>query len=158
MKPVSHAILEVDNDDDNERHMTVNWQVNISTTLTLQPIDIEEQIKEGYKTDVMTQNIIANNPANFNITQNGLIEYKGLIYVSNRHVRSQLLKNYHDLPTGGHQGTEWTYERLSENYYWPNMKKQVKDYVQTCDLYWKSTAQRHQPYGHLQPIETSLTL
>ena len=160
MKPISHAILEVDNDDgdDNERYMTVNRQVNISATLTLQPIDIEEQIKEGYKTDVMAQNIIANNPANFNVTQNGLIEYKGLIYVSNRHVRSQLLKNYHDLPTGGHQGTEWTYERLSENYYWPNMKKQVKDYVQTCDLYWKSTAQRHQPYGHLQPIETPLTL
>ena len=37
------------------------------------------------------------------------------------------------------------------------MKKQVKDYVQTCDLCWKSTAQRHQPYGHLQPIETPLT-
>src|SRR5436305_15215571 len=117
MKLISHAILEVDNDNDNERHMTVNRQVNISTTLTLQPINIKEQIKEGYKTDVMAQNIIANNSANFNITQNGLIEYKGLIYVSNRHVRSQLLKNYHDLPTGEYQGTERTYEQLSENYY-----------------------------------------
>ena len=86
MKPVSHTILEVDNDDDNERHMTVNRQVNISATLTLQPINIEEQIKEEYKTDIMTQNIIDNNPANFNIMQNRLIEYKGLIYVSNRYV------------------------------------------------------------------------
>src|SRR5437868_6695088 len=49
MKPILHTILEVDNDnDDNERHMTVNQQVNISTTLTLQPINIEEQIKEEY--------------------------------------------------------------------------------------------------------------
>ena len=112
MKLISHAILEVNDDDsdDNERHMTVNQQVNISTTLTLQPIDIKEQIKEGYKTNIMAQNIIANNPANFNIMQNGLIEYKDLIYISNRYVRSQLLKNYHDLPTGGHQGTEQTYE------------------------------------------------
>ena len=56
MKLVSHAILEVNSNndnDDNERHMTVNRQVNISATLTLQSIDIEEQIKEGYKTDVM---------------------------------------------------------------------------------------------------------
>jgi len=44
MKPISHTILEVndDNNDDNERHMIVNQQVNISTTLILQPIDIEE--------------------------------------------------------------------------------------------------------------------
>src|SRR5438067_12292797 len=102
MKPISHTILEIDDSDDNARHMIVNQQVNISATLTLQPIDIEEQIKEGYKTDVMVQNIIANNPANFNITQNGLIKYKGLIYISNRHVQSQLLKNYHKLPTEGY--------------------------------------------------------
>ena len=89
MKPVSHAILEVNNDNDNDnnkRHMTVNRQVNISATLTLQPINIEEQIKEGYKTNIMTQNIITNNPANFNIMQNRLIEYKDLIYISNRYV------------------------------------------------------------------------
>ena len=141
----------------NDNDIKVNRQVNISATLTLQPIDIENQIKEGYKTDVMAQNILTNKPANFNVTQKGLIEYKELIYVSNRHIRDQLLQNYHDLPTGGHQGVERTYERLSENYYWPNMRKQVKDYVRTCDLYWKSTAQRHQPYGYLQPIETPLT-
>ena len=106
MKPVSHTILEVDND----KQMTVNRQVNLSVTLTLQPLDIEQQIKEGYKTDVMAQNILTNNPANFNITQRGLIEYKGLIFVSNRHIRDQLLQNYHDLPTGGHQGIERTYK------------------------------------------------
>ena len=51
MKPISHAILKVD--DNNERHMIVNQQVNISVTLILQPIDIEEQIKEEYKTNIM---------------------------------------------------------------------------------------------------------
>ena len=50
MKPVSHAILEIDDDDN---LMTVNRQVNLSATLTLQPLDIEDQIKEGYKTDTM---------------------------------------------------------------------------------------------------------
>ena len=84
MKPVSHAILEIDDDDN---LMTVNRQVNLSATLTLQPLDIEDQIKEGYKTDTMAQNILENKPANFNVTQNGLVEYKGLIYVSNRHVQ-----------------------------------------------------------------------
>ena len=94
----------------NDNDIKVNRQVNISVTLTLQPIDIENRIKEGYKTDVMAQNILTNKPANFNVTQKGLIEYKGLIYVSNRHIRDQLLQNYHDLPTGGHQGVERTYE------------------------------------------------
>ena len=88
--------------------------------------------------------------------QNSLIEYKGLIYVFNRHVQDQLLKNYHDALTGGYQEIDRTYDHFSENYYWPNMKKQIKDYVHIYDLCWKLTAQRHQPYGHLQPIKTLL--
>ena len=50
MKSVLYAILEIDDDDN---LMTVNRQVNLSATLTLQPLDIEDQIKEGYKTDTM---------------------------------------------------------------------------------------------------------
>ena len=34
------------------------------------------------------------------------------------------------------------------------MKKQVDEYIRNCDFCWKSKAQRHVPYGHLQPIET----
>ena len=83
IKPISHTILDLNK----EKHMIINWQVNINATLTLQPLDIENQIKEGYKTNVMAQNILTNKPANFNIMQNGLIEYKDLIYVSNRHVQ-----------------------------------------------------------------------
>ena len=85
MKPVSHTILEID---DNDNLMTINRQVNLSATLTLQPLDIKDQIKEGYKTDTMAQNILENKSTNFNIMQNGLIEYKDLIYVSNRYVQS----------------------------------------------------------------------
>ena len=82
MKPISHAILEIDNN-----LMTINRQVNLSATLTLQPLDIEDKIKEGYKTNTMAQNILENKLANFNVMQNDLIEYKDLIYISNKHVR-----------------------------------------------------------------------
>ena len=37
------------------------------------------------------------------------------------------------------------------------MKEQVKDYVKNCDLCWRSKAQRHAPYGQLEPIETPET-
>src|SRR5438874_6042372 len=115
MKPVSHAILEPKNDGNG---LTINRQVNISATLTIKAGDLENQIKEGYKNDTMAQNILTKEPIpdHFAITPNGLIEYKGLIYVASKQVRDQLLHDYHDSIIGGHQGIDRTYGRLSENY------------------------------------------
>src|SRR5207248_10362503 len=121
--------------------------------------DLKNQIKEGYKNDTMAQNILTKEPIpdHFAITPNGLIEYKDLIYVSSKQVRDQLLHDYHDSIIGGYQGINRTYGRLFENYYWPRMKEQVKEYIRNCDLCWKSKAQRHPPYGLLEPIETPET-
>ncbi|XP_072255088.1 protein NYNRIN-like [Pyxicephalus adspersus] len=46
--------------------------------------------------------------------------------------RDQMIYLVHDLPTGGHQGAEKTYERLRSIGWWPNMLSDVQQYCENC--------------------------
>jgi hypothetical protein len=46
----------------------------------------------------------------------------------------EILKEYHDSPTGGHQGAKRTYERLKLLYKWPKMMAGIEKYIcNSCD-------------------------
>ena len=40
---------------------------------------------------------------------------------------------FHDDKLAGHFGPLKTYQRIHERYFWPDMRKQIYDFVQTCD-------------------------
>lgn len=52
--------------------------------------------------------------------------------ITTREEQLQLLKEYHDNPLGGHQGHQRTLAALQMKYYWPKMKQDVINYVNTC--------------------------
>ena len=56
--------------------------------------------------------------------------------------RSKILKLTHDDPLGGHQGQQNTFEQISRTHYWPEMRKDVRNYVRTCDLRQKRNKDR----------------
>ena len=39
----------------------------------------------------------------------------------------------HNHPTGGHLGTEKVFEKIRENYYWPQMFEDIRNYIKACD-------------------------
>lgn len=47
-------------------------------------------------------------------------------------LRSQILRGLHDAPTAGHLGRGKTYARVSERFWWPNMSRDVKEHVASC--------------------------
>lgn len=57
-------------------------------------------------------------------------EYRHLI--TDDQEKRQLLKEYHDNPLGGHQGHHRTLNALKLKYCWPNMKRDVIEYINTC--------------------------
>jgi len=67
-------------------------------------------------------------------------------------LKARLLKSFHDAPTSGHQGVDRTFEKLRRYYWWPNMKKDVCNYVASCDICCRSKLRRHKPYGKIQPL------
>ena len=68
-------------------------------------------------------------------------------------LRQALIREYHDLPTGGHPGRAKTLARLQQRYYWTNMDETVRHYVRSCAF-----CQLHKPRvgkkaGKLQPLK-----
>jgi transposase InsO family protein len=46
--------------------------------------------------------------------------------------RKEILYEFHDSPVGGHRGMNKTYCTIKSHYSWPNMKKEVEEYVKQC--------------------------
>ena len=64
--------------------------------------------------------------------------------------KQKILKICHDDRTAGHFGIEKTIERITRQWTWPGLRKDVQDHVGNCDLCSRSKASRHKPYGKLQ--------
>jgi len=53
---------------------------------------------------------------------------------------------------GGHAGIAKTTERICSNFYWPNMQKQIKQYVQSCLVCQQAKVETKLPAGLLHPL------
>lgn len=57
----------------------------------------------------------------------------GLLYIpKDEALRTTLMREVHDAPTGGHLGREKTYARLTAQVYWQGVYHDVRDYVRSC--------------------------
>src|SRR3954453_19049567 len=64
----------------------------------------------------------------------------------------QLLYDHHDTPMAGHQGIERTYATLHQNFYWPRMNQDTRNYVKSCNSCQCIKASQQVPAGLLQPL------
>ncbi|KAH0607596.1 uncharacterized protein H6S33_002630 [Morchella sextelata] len=84
---------------------------------------------------------------------NGRLLYRGALYVpDDNDLRLRLLKEHHDKPSAGHPGKAKTLELLNREYYWPQMRKYVDQYVRNCNVCDRSKAPCNAPYGVLRPM------
>ena len=67
-------------------------------------------------------------------------------------IRKKLLAEFHDSKLVGHSGVLRTYKRLAQQFYWPNMYKDVQDYISTCAICQKTKSEALAPAGLLQPL------
>ena len=83
----------------------------------------------------------------------GLVFYKRRIFVSSRsEARTPILTEYHASPSAGHPGFERTLRRVAGSVYWPNMRKEVRRFVEACVVCQTSKYSTQKPAGLLQPL------
>jgi hypothetical protein len=46
--------------------------------------------------------------------------------------RKQILYEFHDKPLGGHRGMNKTYQAIRSNFHWPDMKREIEEYMKRC--------------------------
>ena len=64
------------------------------------------------------------------------------------HLKTLLIKQYHD--ENGHFGVDKTYQSLRRKYYWPNMFKELYDYISKCILCNERNLKKSRP-----PLKTT---
>ena len=130
-------------------HNVVN--VNIDDSLI-------DDIKVGYANDAacrkLIQQFVENEQKDISFHMaDGIIYKDNRIYVPDvNDIKSKLINEYHDIPMGGHVGIHKTIERLSRNWYWPKMRKDVEEYVRSCVPCQQNKPSHQRPMGLLQPL------
>ena len=82
-----------------------------------------------------------------------MIEYNELLYVSeDLSVREKLLKHHHDDSLAKHFDADKISNLLDCKYYWKSMIKNVKEYINTCDICQRMKMKHHLSYDELRSL------
>lgn len=106
-----------------------------------------------YKKGASNTNADALSRVNHSAEVTGVTEEK-MQLVTDEETKSTILYEYHDSPVGGHRGMNRTLREIKKKYDWPNMKRDVEDYVrkrQSCQMN-KTLGPRHRA-----PMEITTT-
>ena len=64
-----------------------------------------------------------------------LVLKEGKVYVPREEeLRAEVIRLHHDVPAVGHGGRWKTVELVTRNYWWPGVTRDVRKYVEGCDL------------------------
>src|SRR3954463_7821405 len=141
--------------------------LQINTTSTIQPDSaFKQNIQDHLHEDPDFENILQTlqgikplKPIPNSLLQHYHLGEDGLLYYDTTRLcipkgplRTQLLYDHHDTPMAGHQGIERTYATLHQNFYWPRMNQDTRNYVKSCDSCQRIKASQQVPAGLLQPL------
>src|SRR5829696_8708845 len=107
------------------------------------PNAIKEEIKQK----------IHKTSKNYQINKNNNLETAESVprIIPPHHRMKAILQETHNTPSSGHQGHDATLRRTSEVYSWPNMKEDICEFVQSCQICQKRDRKKGET--ELQPIK-----
>ena len=68
-------------------------------------------------------------------------------------LKNEILHDAHNSRYSIHPGSTKMYQDLKKNFWWPNMKKEIAEWVSKCDTCQRVKAEHQRPSGLLQPLE-----
>ena len=84
---------------------------------------------------------------------NGMLFHEEQVYISEEvSVRAEILKQHHDDALVRHFRVECTLELVACKYYWISMIKDVRAYIDLCDICQRVKVATHCPSGELQSL------
>ena len=90
----------------------------------------------------------------YNLDKEGLLRFEGRIWVPNDpELREEIMMEAHSLRYSIHLGSTKMYQDLRQNFWWPNMKREIAEYVSRCLTCQKVKSEHQRPSGLLQPLE-----
>lgn len=132
-------------------------QETVAALTVCQPVWLEEVIA-SYQQDSKAQQLLsslsvdANAKPQFQLDK-GIIRYQGRIWLgSDKGLQMKIFKAFHSSALGGHSGAPVTYKRIKQLFFWQGMKKEVKAWVQSCQICQQAKPERIKYPGLLKPL------
>ena len=87
------------------------------------------------------------------MNEKGLMSYKNRLYVPNVPKNKLLILNeVHKIPYSGHPSYQNMITMLRKDYFYPNMKNEVAEYIARCIECQHVKVEHRHPAGLLQPL------
>ena len=84
----------------------------------------------------------------------GILRFSSRIWIPNvEELKNKILHEAHNSRFSIHPGSTKMYQDLKKNFWWPNMKREVADWVSKCYVCQRVKAEHQRPSGLLQPLE-----
>jgi hypothetical protein len=134
--------------------LTVNTKVVAMEVDSTLPQDIRKGQLEDEKLQEIKKNIIKGKSPGFTKDDQGMLWYKGRIYVSDvKKIKDIILQEVHNSTYSIHPGGNKMYQDLKVSYWWYRMKHDVAEYVALCDTCQRVKEEHQRPTGLLQPLK-----
>ena len=79
--------------------------------------------------------------------------YKNRLYVPNvLEIKLLILNEVHKSPYSGHPGYQKKITMLRKDYFWPNMKNEVDEYITRCIEFQQVKVEHRHPAGIQKPL------
>ena len=79
------------------------------------------------------ENLIESISTGYSLNKKGLLLYKDRLYIPNvPKINLLILNETHKTPYSGHPGYQKTITMLRNDYFWPNMKNELEEYIAKC--------------------------
>jgi hypothetical protein len=80
---------------------------------------------------------------------------QALVVVENNNLRWEVMLHFHDHTLAGHPRIFKTYQLVTQDYWWPQMKKFIAQYVKGCAICQQTKSQTTKPKIPIYPITTN---
>jgi hypothetical protein len=84
--------------------------------------------------------------------ENGILRCRDAMYIP-KEMRTRILWLCHDDKTAGHPGRARMLDRLTPRFWWPKMKHDIEEYVDSCIECQQNKPSRQKPLGLLKPLQ-----
>ena len=89
----------------------------------------------------------------FSLNQQGLLLHKNRLYIPNiAEIKLRVMDEIHKRPYSGHLGYEKMITMIRKDSFWPNMKKEVAEYLARFLECQQVKVEHQHPAGLLQPL------
>ena len=122
-------------------------------TMTFQP-ELIDKIKRSQE-EVMNQevNTLSGEEICTQKDDEGILRFASRIWIPNdSKLKGEILQEAHNSKFSIHPGSTKMYQDLKKNFWWPDMKREIADWVNKCYTCQRVKAEHQRPSGLIQPL------